>query len=118
MPNGGELQPRLHHLLEKSTALGAGKEAYLFDVKRSALNRHVLWDGAKVHQQIRSFFRRLSKECGFTVSPHRFRHTPATDLRTSPERNLQPLKDLLAHRSVSPTMASVGLKMDLVGYTD
>ena len=68
-------------------------------------------------QKIRSFFRRLSKECGFTVSPHRFRHTLATELMKSPERNLQLVKDLLGHRSVSTTMEYVELKMDIVGKT-
>lgn len=63
------------------------------------------------------FFRRLSKECGFTVSPHRFRHTLATELMKSPERNLQLVKDLLGHRSVSTTMEYVELKMDIVGKT-
>ncbi|HBZ6963540.1 site-specific integrase [Salmonella enterica] len=117
VPIVSALKPRLHHLMEKSTALGAGKEDYLFDVNRIYLNRHVVWDAAKVHQKIRSFFRRLSKECGFTVSPHRFRHTLATELMKSPERNLQLVKDLLGHRSVSTTMEYVELKMDIVGKT-
>ena len=68
-------------------------------------------------QKIRSFFRRLSKECGFTVSSHRFRHTLATELMKSPERNLQLVKDLLGHRSVSTTMEYVELQMDIVGKT-
>ncbi|STP92312.1 putative integrase [Enterobacter hormaechei] len=70
-----------------------------------------------MHQKIRSFFRRLSKECGFAVSPHRFRHTLATELMKAPERNLQLVKDLLGHRSVSTTMEYVELNMDIVGKT-
>lgn len=117
VPTVSALKPRLHHLIEKSTGLGAGNGDCLFDVNRIYLNRHVAWDAAKAHQKIRSFFRRLSKECGFTVSPHRFRHTLATELMKSPERNLQLVKDLLGHRSVSTTMEYVELKMDIVGKT-
>lgn len=117
VPIVSALKPGLQHLIEKSTELGAGKDDYLFDVNRILLNRHVEWDADKVQQKIRSFFRRLSKECGFTVSPHRFRHTLATELMKSPERNLQLVKDLLGHRSVSTTMEYVEMKMDIVGKT-
>lgn len=117
VPIVSALKLRLCYLMTKSAELGAGKNDYLFDVNRIHLNRHVTWDAAKVHQKIRSFFRRLSKECDFAVSPHRFRHTLATELMKSPERNLQLVKDLLGHRSVSTTMEYVELKMDIVGKT-
>lgn len=117
VPIVSALKPGLQHLTEKSAALGTENGDYLFDVNRILLNRHVAWDEAKVRQKIRSFFRRLSKECGFAVSPHRFRHTLATELMKSPERNLQLVKDLLGHRSVSTTMEYVELKMDIVGKT-
>ncbi len=35
----------------------------------------------------------------------------------APERNLQLVKDLLGHRSVSTTMEYVELNMDIVGKT-
>lgn len=117
VPIVSAVKPGLQHLTKKSTALGAENGDYLFDVNRILLNRHVAWDEAQVRQKIRSFFRRLSKECGFAVSPHRFRHTLATELMKSPERNLQLVKDLLGHRSVSTTMEYVELKMDIVGKT-
>ncbi|KAF0776956.1 integrase [Salmonella enterica subsp. enterica serovar Worthington str. BCH-3008] len=56
----------------------------------------------------------MSKECGFDVSPHRFRHTLATTLMSSPERNLQLVKGLLGHRNVSTTMEYVDISMDIV----
>lgn len=117
IPVVSALKLRLAYLIEKSTELGAGNADYLFDVNRIRLNRYEPWDADKVHQKTRSFFRRLSKECGFAVSPHRFRHTLATELMKSPERNLQLVKDLLGHRSVSTTMEYVELKMDIVGKT-
>ncbi|WP_230479529.1 site-specific integrase [Izhakiella capsodis] len=53
---------------------------------------------------MRSFFTRLTKECGFKVGPHRFRHTLANELMKSPDRNLAVVKRLLGHRSVSTTL--------------
>ncbi|MBT0726029.1 tyrosine-type recombinase/integrase [Rosenbergiella australiborealis] len=115
VPIVSALKPRLLHLVEKSTEFGARSEDYLFDVNRIQLSQQVTWDADTVHQKTRSFFRRLSKECGFAVSSHRFRHTLATELMKSPERNLQLVKELLGHRSVSTTMEYVELKMDIVG---
>ncbi|GEM_PF-6108065 len=40
-------------------------------------------------QKVGSFYRRLSKECGFAVSPHRYGYTLATELIKALERNLQ-----------------------------
>lgn len=117
VPVVNALKPRLRYLVSKSTELGAAKDDFLFDVNRILLNKNLPRDAVLVHQKIRSFFRRLSKECGFTVSPHRFRHTLATELMKSPERNLQLVKDLLGHRSVSTTMEYVEMKMDIVGKT-
>ena len=115
-----QLRLRLQLLLTRATEAGAGPKDNLFDVsfyiagKKAKFDRN---DVTVMHQKLRSFFRRLSKECGFAVSPHRFRHTLATELMKAPERNLQLVKDLLGHRSVSTTMEYVELKMDIVGKT-
>ena len=115
-----QLRLRLQLLLTRATEAGAGPKDNLFDVsfyiagKKAKFDRN---DVTVMHQKIRSFFRRLSKECGFAVSPHRFRHTLATELMKAPERNLQLVKDLLGHRSVSTTMEYVELNMDIVGKT-
>ena len=66
-------------------------------------------------QPVRSFFTRLTKECGFKVSPHRFRHTLATEMMKSPDRNLAMVKGLLGHRSVSTTMEYVELDLKITG---
>ncbi|HHZ9148654.1 TPA: site-specific integrase [Proteus mirabilis] len=60
------------------------------------------------HSTIRAFFRRLSVECGFAVSPHRFRHTLGTTLMRCPERNMELTKNILGHRSLSSTMEYIG----------
>ncbi|MCO7264419.1 site-specific integrase, partial [Dickeya zeae] len=63
---------------------------------------------------LRSFFRRLSNECRFTVSPHRFRHTLATEMMKSPDRNLQIVKNLLGHSSLTTTLEYVESNIDSI----
>ena len=55
------------------------------------------------------------QESGFDISSHRFRHTLATELMKSPDRNLKLVKDLLGHRNVSTTMEYIELDMGVVG---
>lgn len=54
--------------------------------------------------RIDSFFQRLSKICRVKVTPHRFRHTLATNLMKSPDRNVALVKELLGHSSLSTTL--------------
>lgn len=65
-------------------------------------------------QTLRAFFRRLSKECGFNVSPHRFRHTIATEMMKQPDSNLQTVKTLLGHSSINTTLEYVDGNVDTV----
>ncbi|MWP61574.1 MULTISPECIES: site-specific integrase [unclassified Gilliamella] len=54
--------------------------------------------------RIDSFFQQLSKACCVRVSPHRFRHTLATNLMRHPDRNVTLVKELLGHSSLSTTL--------------
>ncbi|KSU45589.1 recombinase XerD [Salmonella enterica subsp. enterica serovar Veneziana] len=65
-------------------------------------------------QTLRAFFRRLSRECGFNVSPHRFRHTIATEMMKRPDSNLQTVKTLLGHSSINTTLEYVEGNVDTV----
>ncbi|MDC9591762.1 site-specific integrase [Xenorhabdus sp. XENO-10] len=80
-----QLKPRLAQRVEQARACGAKDDDPLFDLSRLSLHAHgqmsrYRYDHDKERQHIRSFFNRLSKECGFAVSPHRFRHTLATTM--------------------------------------
>ncbi|ELQ9312072.1 site-specific integrase [Serratia marcescens] len=105
---------RMRILLARAVAQGAEPEDYLFDVARF-LNPFGEVGTEPAIQPVRSFFTRLSKECGFKVSPHRFRHTLATEMMKSPDRNLAMVKGLLGHRSVSTTMEYVELDLKITG---
>ncbi|WP_129586845.1 site-specific integrase, partial [Proteus alimentorum] len=61
---------------------------------------------------LRSFFKRLSAECNFIISPHRFRHTVATHMMQSPERNLYVVKRLLGHASITSTLEYIDESVD------
>jgi site-specific recombinase XerD len=53
----------------------------------------------------------------FAVSPHRFRHSLATELMKAPDRNLQLVRSLLGHRSIATTMEYIDIDMDIAGKT-
>ncbi|EOM6648584.1 tyrosine-type recombinase/integrase [Escherichia coli] len=114
------LQISLKHLLACARANGAMDDDYLFDV--CLYSEHYgpgkyKYCARRAHQSVRSFFRRLSRECGFNVSPHRFRHTLATKLMEAPERNLHMVKSILGHRSVATTMEYVDLSLKVAAQT-
>ncbi|CAM3618019.1 tyrosine-type recombinase/integrase [Rouxiella silvae] len=119
VPVVSQLWPRLAYLISKAEDCGAGPSDHIFNV-----NRFLCLDKERAFlpvntplQPIRSFFRRLSKECGFAVSPHRFRHTLATVLMMAPDRNLQLVKSMLGHRSLATTMEYIDINMDVAGKT-
>ena len=53
--------------------------------------------------QISGFYRRLTKNSELTVSPHRFRHTMATELGNLPDTNIFVLSDILGHSDLRIT---------------
>lgn len=76
-------------------------EAQLFNVnlfkiknKRKTMDSH----------QVQNFYKALSKIIAVKVSSHRFRHTIATELMKSPERNLYIVNQLLGHSSLDVTL--------------
>ena len=47
------------------------------------------------------------------MSPHRFRHTLASILMSTPERNLHLVKNMLGHQNVSTTMGYVEMNLEI-----
>lgn len=97
------LRPLVDEMIERK----AKSADILFDVHR--LSPQISGEKTTVMQTVRSFFRRLSKECGFHVSPHRFRHTFATILMKNPDRNVQIVQRMLGHRSLVSTLEYIGM---------
>ncbi|EHX6755942.1 site-specific integrase [Salmonella enterica subsp. enterica serovar Chester] len=109
IPVAGLLKPRLSRLLAEMKLRGMKPTAQLFNVDFCKGNSRI---EVMPLQTVRGFFRRLSKECGFKVSPHRFRHTIATKLMRSPNRNLHVAKSLLGHSSANTTLEYVENDVD------
>ncbi|MDW0617846.1 tyrosine-type recombinase/integrase [Mannheimia haemolytica] len=65
-----------------------------------------------VHQ-LQNAFVWISEKVGFKVSPHRFRHTIATQLMREPE-NLYTTKQLLNHSDVKVTMSYIEYNTEMI----
>jgi len=113
-----QVRAGLEQLLAEARKRGAGPGDPLFHYERIVSSQPEMEAyGAPALQPVKSFFRRLSKECGFAVSSHRFRHTFATILMNSPDRNLPLVKGLLGHSSVSTTMEYIDINMRVAAKT-
>lgn len=106
------LYPLLEYLLERAEEEGMEPEHQLFNVGWFDPRRKRKYPEVMDERPLRAFFRRLSRECRFTVTPHRFRHTVATHMMKSPERNLYVVKRLLGHVSLASTMEYIDESVD------
>ncbi|HHQ6000248.1 TPA: tyrosine-type recombinase/integrase [Morganella morganii] len=106
------LYPSLAYLLERAEEAGMEPEHQLFNVGWFDLRRKYKYPELMDERPLRAFFRRLSRECNFTISPHRFRHTVATHMMKSPERNLYVVKRLLGHVSLVSTLEYIDESVD------
>ncbi|CCP05941.1 Tyrosine recombinase xerC-like [Erwinia amylovora MR1] len=111
VPVTDRLRARLEHLYFVAADKGAKPEDQLFNINRFSFKKNVLSNNMD-HPPMRAFFRRLSKECGCVISPHRFRHTIATDLMKRPERSLNDVQMLLGHSSLAVTLEYVEANID------
>ena len=112
VPIVSALYPTLARLVNKAQLAEVEPEAQLFNVGLFDVSRSRKYSDGMDVTPIRGFFRRLSRECKFTVSPHRFRHTVATHMMKSPDRNLQAVKKLLGHVSITSTLEYIDESVD------
>ncbi|KEY57174.1 tyrosine recombinase XerD [Serratia sp. DD3] len=116
VPITSRLRPRLEMLVMRTQEADASPTEQLFNVNRFELRRKAQQGNASPEPMgvypLRSFFHRLSRECRFAVSPHRFRHTVATNLMKSPDRNLQAVKRPLGHSSLRSTLEYIDQDID------
>ncbi|MFC0708223.1 site-specific integrase [Azorhizophilus paspali] len=84
---------------------GIGAQEQLFNVNRFSIHyRKVLMD----LDQVEAFYlQKITAAVGTWLTPHRFRHTLATDLMRQPERNVKVTQDLLNHTNISTTLGYV-----------
>lgn len=105
-----DLGPRLEHFYHLLVRKGAKAEDQLFNINHFNLKNGL---GKNMdHQPLRDFFRILSKECGYVISPHRFRYTIATDMMKRLERSLNDVQMLLGHSNLVVTLEYVEANID------
>ncbi len=63
--------------------------------------------------QVSYLFKVISKYTGIVSSPHRFRHTAATNLMRNPE-NLYITKQLLGHKDIKVTLSYIEYNIEMV----
>ncbi|MCX9046281.1 tyrosine-type recombinase/integrase [Citrobacter portucalensis] len=112
VPIVSSLYPSLEELVRKAGEAGMESGDQVFNVGWFDLMRKSKYPEVMNEYPLRAFFRRLSRECKFTITPHRFRHTVATHMMKSPERNLYAVKKLLGHVSITSTLEYIDESVD------
>ena len=92
-------------------------ESQLFNI--NLFSNAVKRKGEKMtNDQVSYIFKVISKYTGIISSPHRFRHTAATNLMKKPE-NLYIAKQLLGHKDVKVTLSYIEDNIDSIReYTE
>ncbi|MDR9862464.1 site-specific integrase [Pseudomonas baetica] len=103
------LEPHILKLLEAAKEIGFAPDDQLFNVNR--FSRHYRSTVMNI-DQIEGMYRKLTREIGIRMTPHRFRHTLATDLMRQPERNIHLTKSLLNHSNIATTLSYIEVDYD------
>ncbi len=103
------LVPHLSRLLKEADKAGFADDDQLFNVNRFSPHYK-----SKVmnSDQVEAMYRKLTEKVGVRMTPHRFRHTLATDLMKAPERNIHLTKCLLNHSNIQTTMSYIEADYD------
>ncbi len=105
------LEPHLRRLQEAADAIGFKPNDQLFNVNRfSSHYRSKIMNT----DQVEGMYRKLLAKFGIRMTPHRFRHTLATDLMRQPERNIHLTKSLLNHSNIATTMSYIEIDYDVM----
>ncbi len=113
LPITEELYPHLLALMTSAHAAGFNRYDQLFNVNRFSL-RH---KREKMNvTQVEKFFQRLSIYCGSRLSPHRFRHSLATDLMRSHGRDLYLTQQVCGHTNIRSTLGYVAPDLDTLRW--
>lgn len=98
------LEPHIRRLLDAAEALGFGSDDQLFNVNRFSRHyRSVIMNT----DQVEGMYKKITQHLGIRMTPHRFRHTLATDLMRQPERNIHLTKSLLNHSNIATTLSYI-----------
>ncbi|MCQ4320690.1 MULTISPECIES: site-specific integrase [Pseudomonadaceae] len=98
------LAPHIRLILDKAKRAGFCADDQLFNVNR--FSRY--YRGKEMTlDQVEAMYTKLTTKMGARITPHRFRHTLASDLMKQPERNIHLTKNLLNHSNLATTMSYI-----------
>ncbi|UMZ10612.1 tyrosine-type recombinase/integrase [Pseudomonas sp. MPFS] len=98
------LEPHIQKLLNAASSQGFSGQDQLFNVNRFSI--HYRSKTMNI-DQVEGMYKKLTSAFGIRMTPHRFRHTLATDLMRQPERNIHLTKTLLNHSNIATTMSYI-----------
>ncbi|RMO66515.1 Phage integrase [Pseudomonas syringae pv. aptata] len=109
IPDG--LMAQLETLMQAAKALRFQPGDQLFNVNRFSghYRRHEMNSN-----QVEAMYKKLTAMTGIRMTPHRFRHTIASELMTLPERNIYLTKKLLNHSNIATTMDYIEPDYDMM----
>lgn len=111
IPISDRLFPSLEKLIAELRKRNQCLNSQLFNIN---LFRQTRYEGQIMTEyQVSHLFRAISRQVGFQVSPHRFRHTVATNLMKNPE-NLYVAKQLLGHKDVRVTLTYIETDVEML----
>lgn len=113
LPIPGPLYKYLDSLTAWADSLHFNATDQLFNVNR--FSSHYRRETMDINQ-IESMYKKLTRLAGTRMTPHRFRHTLATDLMRQPDRNIHLTKALLNHSSIVTTMEYIETDPHLMRY--
>ncbi len=103
------MAPHIHRLLNEAETAGIKSTDQLFNVNRFSPH----YSRQEMNSdQVEAMYRKLTEKVGVRMTPHRFRHTLATDLMKAPERNIHLTKCLLNHSNIQTTMSYIEADYD------
>ncbi len=99
IPDG--LMPHLVLVMDTAKKVGFTSTDQIFNINR--FSGHYKRDYMN-SDQVEAMYKKLTAMTGTRMTPHRFRHTIASELMRQPERNIHITKNLLNHSNIATTM--------------
>lgn len=103
------LAPHIRLILDRAQTEGLLPDDQLFNVNR--FSRHYSCREMTL-DQVEAMYRKITRKVNARVTPHRFRHTLASDLMKQPDRNIHLTKCLLNHSNIATTMTYIQVDYD------
>ncbi|MFA0997255.1 tyrosine recombinase XerC, partial [Pseudomonas syringae] len=109
IPDG--LMPHLKLLMEIAHKVGFAPTDQIFNVNR--FSGH--YSRSQMNSnQVEAMYKKLTAMTGVRMTPHRFRHTIASEMMRQPERNIHITKNLLNHSNIATTMEYIEPDYDVM----